>query len=288
MTSTNKKHRKNVKSKNYNFQNAIVLSNSNTRINILNSGINITDKKQSLDIQSIQNSFKEYLKTSEDEMDYDNAIRRDHRKFREYFCDYLKNNQIIYKTFVAYESLKPKSIKIIFFIFNILLIFVSNALFINDDYVSNIYNSKGNTNFFSYFKGMINRLFYTILACVLLEIVFELFFVEEKKFKKIFIREKNNRSIFKEQIMIFLNNLKCNYIAFSIFVFIFIFISFCYLICFNTIYPHMQNEWIISSIFIFFIIQIISAFVCLLVSFLRFISFRLKSEKIFKISKLII
>ena len=57
--------------------------------------------------------------------------------------------------------------------------------------------------------------------------------------------------------------------------------------CFNNIYPHMKNEWLIFSILIIIFMQILSLLVCLLESILRFISFKCKSEKIYKISLLL-
>ena len=61
-------------------------------------------------------------------------------------------------------------------------------------------------------------------------------------------------------------------------------ISWYYVFCFNNVYPHMTVEWIKSSIVIIIIMQILSTLLCILESSLRFISFRCKSEKIYKVS----
>ena len=220
-------------------------------------------------------------------MEFDDAIRKDKRKFFIYFSDKLKDEQIICNTFISYNPLKPRTIKIILFDLNILLYFVINAFFINDDYISEVYNLGKKDNFFSFVPRSLDRITYSTFINIIIGYVIDFFFVEEKKMKGIYLREKDNKFVIEEQIINLVKTIKINYISFTIFVFaIFIFCLY-YLICFNSIYPKIQLEWIESSIFIFLIIQIISVFQCLLETILRFISFRFESEKIFKVSKLV-
>ena len=63
--------------------------------------------------------------------------------------------------------------------------------------------------------------------------------------------------------------------------------SWYYLSCFNNVYPHIKTEWIISSIFIILIVQILSIIVSFLVTSMRFISIKIESEKLFKLSLLL-
>ena len=49
----------------------------------------------------------------------------------------------------------------------------------------------------------------------------------------------------------------------------------------------MRDEWIKSSIIIIIIMQILSLLECLLETIIRFISFKCKSEKIYKLSLLL-
>ena len=75
-------------------------------------------------------------------------------------------------------------------------------------------------------------------------------------------------------------------ILFIISIFIISIFILYYIFCFNNIYPHMKMEWIKSSIIIIIIMQILYVLECLLETILRFISFKLKSERIYKISLL--
>ena len=98
---------------------------------------------------------------------------------------------------------------------------------------------------------------------------------------------QTNKENIKAEIIMIMKEIKNRYLSFIIVVFIILIICFYYLLCFNYVYPYIQYEWIKSSITIFIIIQILSIFACLLETILRFISFRCKSEKIYKLSKIV-
>lgn len=63
------------------------LINSKDILNISNS------QKDNPNILSESKEVKEYLSTEIDDMDFEDAIKRDKRKFCEYFCDKLKINE---------------------------------------------------------------------------------------------------------------------------------------------------------------------------------------------------
>jgi hypothetical protein len=104
-------------------------------------------------------NMDEYLNTEFDDMDYDDAIRKDKRTFCEYFCEKLKSGQIILNTFFYKEPLKPRSIKILLFILQIELYLFVNGLFFNEEYVSQIFHLKED-NFAQKFDRFIGNFFY--------------------------------------------------------------------------------------------------------------------------------
>jgi hypothetical protein len=244
------------------------------------------DKSQDR-MQSLENYFNEYFETSVDDMDYDDAIVKDNRKFCVFFYETLKEKQIIASTFFASDPLKTRSIKIILFILNVILYFVVNGLFYNEDYVSEVYNLEEEEKFFSFLPRSINRFIYTTVVSLIVSFVADCFFIEEKKIKGIFLREKDDRIILKTEIVRFIKELESRYFSLILIVFIILIISLYYLLCFNYVYPHMQEEWVKSSIIIMIILQVLSILTCFLESVLRFISFYYKSERIYKLSKLI-
>ena len=266
-----------------------ILKNSISNMKIKNSKDfdNERQDKSQDRMQSLENYFNEYFETSVDDMDYDDAIVKDNRKFCVFFYETLKEKQIIASTFFASDPLKTRSIKIILFILNVILYFVVNGLFYNEDYVSEVYNLEEEEKFFSFLPRSINRFIYTTVVSLIVSFVADCFFIEEKKIKGIFLREKDDRIILKTEIVRFIKELESRYFSLILIVFIILIISLYYLLCFNYVYPHMQEEWIKSSIIIMIILQVLSILTCFLESVLRFISFYYKSERIYKLSKLI-
>ena len=232
--------------------------------------------------------IEDYLKPDLDDMDYDDAIKLDKRNFFEYFIFRLKKKQIIMEVFFYKENLKPMSIKVILLLLNINLYFVINGLFFNETYIGKIYNANDDEeNFFSYLSRSFNNFIYGTLVSFIINVIIDCIFIEEKKIKRIFLREKDDELQLKYEISINMSSIKKRYIGF-IYICLFIcIISWYYLICFNYVYPGVKLEWIKSSFTIIIIMQTLSVLVILLEAILRSISFQCKSEKIYKVKQLI-
>ena len=235
----------------------------------------------------IEKFVEEYLETSPDEMEYDDAIKKDDRTFCEYFTENLKEKQIIANTFIAIDPIKSRAIKIILFNLNLILYFVINGLFISEDYISELYYiNEEDENFFSFLPRSVERLIYTTLVSIIIGYITSFFFLEENKIKGIFKRDMENRMILKENINDLIKELKTRYISFIIVVFVISLLSLYYLLCFNYVYPKTQIEWIKSSIAIIIVIQILSVLKILLEAIIRFLSFACESEKLFQFGKI--
>ena len=276
ISNDNLKVEENIKHNSKSKRNNIYIKNSfSHNINII---INQKDE--------LKYNIEEYMKTELDEMDYDNAIKKDKRKFCEYFCNKLKVNQIILNTFCNNEPLRPKPIKILLFILDIALFLFINALFINENYISEVFNSNKEEKFFTFILRSYNRFLYATLVGVIVNYIIDCFFIDEKKIKGIFKREKDNMVILKYEISKIATIIKRRNILFIILTYIISIFILYYIFCFNNIYPHMKIEWLKSSIIIIIIMQIIYVLECLFETIIRFISFKLKSERIYKISLL--
>ena len=247
--------------------------------------VNFKDKKDNL----VVNKFiKRYLSTDYDELDYDYAIKMDNRKFLSFFWERVKNEIIYINILFVYEPIKPTTIKILLILINTDLYFLIDCLFINEDYISEKYHSSEKPYFFDYIKRTYNNIGYTAMVGVVIKIIINCFFFEEKKIKRLFIREKESKLNIKFESMKILQEIKSRYFSFFITCFIISIISWYYISCFNNVYPNMVKEWIKSSITIIIIMNIIFYFIISLCeSILRFLSFKCKSEKLFKISQII-
>jgi hypothetical protein len=234
-----------------------------------------------------QIDIEEYLKPDLDDLEYDDAIKYDKRPFLEFLSHRLKERQILMDTLFNKENLRPISIKVILLLLNIDLYFVINGLFYNEEYISELFYSTEEETFFIFFPRSISRFFYATLVGVIIGIIIDWFFVEEKKIKRIFIREREDPMQLKYEISLNVTNIKKRYISFiSVCLFISV-ISWYYVSCFNSSFPGVQIEWIKSSITIIIIMQILSALVVILESILRSISFKFESEKVYKIKQLL-
>ena len=232
--------------------------------------------------------LKQFLEPTPDYMDFDDVIEEDKRTFFQFLWEKIKDNQIILQTFFITEIIKPKSIKIAIFIIMIDIYFLTNGLFYSDSYISEIYNSTEKEKFFSFIPRAIDRFLYSTIIGNIIEYIFKFFFIEELKIKKILIRNKNNIINLKFQISK-ITKLIIKYKRILIIInYIIIIFSWYYLSCFNNVYPNINKEWILSSLFIIIIIQIIPFISTFLEACVRFISIKCESEKLFKISRLLL
>ena len=283
-----KKYKKRGKSKfnKKNLEETTMKSNFNLKMNNIS---NPTDKNTEImnhvDISNI--NLNDYLKTEIDSLEYDDIIRRDQRTFFQYFNSKLNKNQILLRTFFTDDPIKPRTIKIILFILDIDLYLFVNALFFNEDYISEVFHSNKEEKFFTFIPRSFDRFFYTTLVGVIISYIIDCFFVEEKKIKGVFKREKDNITVLKSEITNISETIKRRNIYFIILSFLITVFTLYYILCFNSIFPHMRDEWIKSSIIIIIIMQILSLLECLLETIIRFISFKCKSEKIYKLSLLL-
>jgi len=237
--------------------------------------------------KKIKKFFKNYLSTSPDEMEYDDAIKRDKRSFCVYFLDIIQEKQSFAYTFIASDPINTRMIKFILFLLNIDLYFVVNGLFFSETYISDLYyTDESKETFFSFVPRTIDKVLYTTIVAIFIGYLTDFFFLDEKKIKGIFKREKDNRLILRRSITMLIGEIQKRYIAFIIMVFFILIISLYYILCFTYVYPKTQIEWIKSSIMIIIIMQILSLLKCLFEAIFRTLSFKCESEKLYKLSKI--
>ena len=230
--------------------------------------------------------MKEYLSLSFDENDFDDVIDKEKRKFCTYFCQKFQNNQIFINTFFINEPFRPKILKILVLIMTIELYFIINALFYNEDYLTELFYSTKKEKFYSFIPRRFNEFIYISAVSGVISYFVGYVFVEEEKIKKIFRRNKRGDIKMKYEISIIvkeIGNKIATLIAFSLILTI---VSFFYISCFNIVYPYIKIEWIKSSLFILFLMQVINGAMTMIECMLRYSAIKLNSEKIFKLSQI--
>ena len=161
-----------------------------------------------------------------------------------------------------------------------------DALKYDTKYVSDLFNSDEKESFFSFFPRSIERFLYTTIVSVVIGIIVDFVAFDEKKVKRLFLREKKNTLQIRYEVAQMTKDIKRNYLILIIICGIIDLISLYYVNCFNNVYPNLTGEWIKSSICIIIIFQLLSLLLVLLEALIRLIAFKLKSERIYKIKDL--
>ena len=170
---------------------------------------------------------------------------------------------------------------------NIDLYLIINGLFFNENYISDLLKSETDA-IGSIISRILDRIAVITITGVIINYIIEFFFIEENKIKKIFKREKENIIILKYESVQMIKNTYTKYNIFIIISGIIMIISLYYVFCFNNVYSSIKGEWIKSSIIIISIMQILPILLCLLDTCIRFISFKCKSERLFKLSSILL
>ena len=230
--------------------------------------------------------IQKFIESSCEEMDYDDAIEEDKRTYCQYFCQKIKINQMLINSFFISEISKPRSIKIAVFFLTIDLYFLINGLFFSDSYISEVFNLTEKETFFSFIPRSIERFIYSTFVGNIANLIIKMFFIEEIKIKKNILKKRENFLILRYEMSAILKMIIKKIKILSFINFIISIFSWYYISCLNNVYPNIRNEWIISSLFLIIIMQILPFIYLFLEVSIRFISIKCESEKLFKLSLL--
>jgi len=234
--------------------------------------------------QSIKKRFiHDYLLTPFNDMDFEEAVLEEKRSFTIYFFERIKRHHILINSFFIDDNIQPKSIKILLFLIEIVLILLINAMLFNEDYISAIFHIKKQESFFAFIPRSINRFIYTRSSGNIIKFLIKFFFIKEKKYIQLLKRSENPEQL-NSEIYLFCHKLSKRYNYFIIISIFITFFSWYYISCFNNVYKYTKNEWIISSIFFIILTFALNAFSVLLETIFRYLSFKCENEQIYKFS----
>ena len=102
-------------------------------------------------IENIKDEYTKKLLEQKDfelnGLDYEEALKLDHRDYLQYYFSLIKNNHPIMFSFAPYNDYNPRIIKMFLFFFGFSSDLTINALFFDDDSMHKIYEDKGKFNF---------------------------------------------------------------------------------------------------------------------------------------------
>ena len=164
----------------------------NKTIKKLKNNMETKGEENKNNLNFIKNKNQDLIKLSRDgdnlqEIDYEQAIIYDKRKYFRMYWAFLVETQNILGTFCTKHYLDLFVIKLSFFVFSFQISFFLNAFFYTDEYISDAYHNNGILNFFSGLPKSIYSLVATIVITNILNMLSnsknELIEVIEKKEK---------------------------------------------------------------------------------------------------------
>lgn len=229
----------------------------------------------------------EYDDDDLDELDYDEALIYDKRTFCDLFCNELKERQIIANTFWVKDKLKPFSIKLIVFIFNIACYLVINGFLFSEEYVMKILR-RTSKNFYYFIVDSTKRIVYSSIISIIINLIVGILFRADKSIRKVQQKYQDNPIILHGEIAKIYKSTKNLYIIFTIVNCIIMLVFIFYLFCFCGVYRNCQADWFEGCFIVFFLMNILPVLVSLLLACLRKLGLVCKMECFFKINSWII
>ena len=198
-------------------------------------------------------------------MEYEEAIKNDKRNWSQIYFAYLIDKNFFFNTFISESFINIRSIKINLFCFRLEVIFVFNALFFTEKYISKAYYNNGKLEIIT----SLPKALYSCLVSILATIIFKLFTNNKKEVYKA-IKEKDDKIEYNDLVKIVLERIKIKFIIFFILQIILSFIFFYYVTAFCAVYQNSNLYWLYGCLETLAIDFVIPFIYCLLLASLRY------------------
>ena len=176
-------------------------------------------------------------------LNYNEAIKLDHRSYCEYYYSLLKNDHPIIFSFGSYNDYNSTIIKIFLFFFSFCLDFTVNALFFTDDTMHKIYQDKGKFNILY----QIPQTLYSMIISRVIDALIRKYALSQENIIE-FKQENIKKNNLDQKYQNLLRTLKIKFIPFYIFSFIILMFFWYYITCFCGIYINTQSHLIKDSL----------------------------------------
>ena len=233
--------------------------------------IKTKDKNKNIGNKRLKYKRVNYSNSREDynDMNFDEALVADNRKFCLMYISYLLEEHIIFNTFFTDLYLDLRSIKMSFLLFGIEINFFLNAIFYTDEYISDTYHNDGVLDFFSSLPKSIYSFIVTLIISGLLKMLSS----SKKQLMKI-IEEKEDKEEYLAAVDIELNKLRKKLTWFFIIVFI-LGLFFCYYVsAFCAVYTNSQTFWLYGCLESVALDLLTPFLICFLLACFRYIGLK--------------
>ena len=191
-------------------------------------------------------------------LDYNEAIKLDHRNYCEYYISLLKYNHPIMFAFSPYNDYNSRIIKILLFFFSFCSDLTINALFFSDETMNKIYEDNGKFNFLY----QLPQILYSTLISKFIDTLIRNFALSQDKIVE-FKQEKGQKDV-TSKLLKLLRTLKNKFILFFVSIFVILVFFWYYITYFCGIYTNTQKHLIkdslvslLTSLIILFLLDLI-------------------------------
>ena len=259
----------------------------------INNNISIYNIEEKIE-QSIKNDTSienkiikdsmQLLKSPHDlqDIDYEEAIINDKRKYLRIYWDYLLDSQIILSTFWTDNHFDLLVIKLNFLVFTFQINFFLNALFYTDDYISDAYNNDGILEFISGLPKAI----YSFIATLIITSLLRLLSSSKEELMKV-IKEKRNCENYFYFIQQKLAKLRIKLIIYFILVYSLSLFFLYYVTAFCAVYKYSQKYWIHGWLETFALDTLESIIVCIFLALIRYYSIKNNKKCLYKFGNIL-
>ena len=268
---------KNNKHKGKKYSEQITQSMKDNSINQMNI-LNIINDK----------NIKELIEQKDFEinaLEYEEALKIDHRNYFQYYISLLKYNHPLIFSFGSYKDYNSRIIKIFLFFFSFSLDFTINALFFSDDTMHKIYEDKGKYNLLF----QLPQIIYSTLISRFIDALIKYLALSQDLFIEI-KKEKDKKNLDNKYIKKVKQTLKFKLILFFLIVFIILVFFLYYITCFCGIYENTQIHLINDSLISLATSLILPFILYLIPGIFRIPSLRVKKPTrsgLYKLSKIL-
>ena len=229
----------------------------------------------------ISKIFADNIDNELNSLDYEEAKKRDHRTFFQYYLSLLRTKHILIFTFCQLRDYNAQSIKIYIFFYTFAINYLVSAMFYSDDTMHKIYIDDGSFDF----TYQLPQMLYSFIISTVLGTALDILGLYEDDIIS-FVHDKNNNLDIKRKLLF---KIRCKMIFFFIFTFILLGCFWIYLGCFCAIYKNTQIHLLLDVSLSFGLSFISPLYVYILPTIFRIISLKKETNRqlLFKLSKLL-
>ena len=214
--------------------------------------------------------------------DFEDIKSYDKRGFFGYLVSIIIEKQIFFSTIFKNSFFYPLPLRIFMFLFTIQCFFFLNALFFTEEYINKRYKSSKNLNFIYILKNELTKSIYASFCVLLIGKLLTNFTTVAIDYTKLQKSRTDKKYLIQMKNLIF--SIKKKFIITIILIIVLNFAFGYFLFIFCNVFENNQLSWVLTTIISIIINFIFPVLICLIIAVMRFISLKLNSMVILKIS----